>query len=172
MNRVASFVVPFVLAAAIALATSPAAQAAPPAPQPVTLPCATDISIQVLGNAQPAAAEGQTLVLVRAMWAPGGGIGPHTHPGTLVISVESGQFGFTLAEDQMAGEMTVMRSGEPGTPAVPEPMTPGQEVVLEPGDWVVETGMVHSARAVGDEPVSVVFSGLATTGQPLTTCVE
>jgi quercetin dioxygenase-like cupin family protein len=172
MVRVVRFMVTLVLVAASVLIASSGSLAAPPAPQPVTSPCATDMSIQVLGNTEPAAAAGQSLVLVRAIFAPGGGIGPHTHPGTLVISVESGAFGFTLAEDQMEGEMMVMRVSEAGTPVAAEPMAPGQEVVLHPGDWVVETGMVHSARAVGDEAAIVVFSGLAEAGQPLTTCVD
>lgn len=172
MVRFVRFTVMSMLVTAGVLTANSASLAAPPEPQPVTLPCATDMSIQMLGNTEPAAAAGQSLVLVRAIFAPGGGIGPHTHPGTLVISVESGAFGFTLADDQMGGEMMVMRSGEAGTPVAAEPMTPGNEVVLHPGDWVVETGMVHSARAVGDEPAIVVFSGLAEAGQPLTTCVE
>jgi quercetin dioxygenase-like cupin family protein len=172
MVRLVRFIGTLGLVAAAGLSTAAAGLAAPPVPQPVTLPCATEMSIQVLGNAEPATADGQTLVLVRAIFGPGGGIGPHTHPGTLVISVESGAFGFTLAEDHMDGGMAVMRSGEAGTPVAAEPMTPGGEVVLSPGDWVVETGMVHSARAVGDEATIVVFSGLAETGQPLTTCVE
>jgi quercetin dioxygenase-like cupin family protein len=155
----------------VGLSTPPGSAAAPPEPQPVTLPCATNMSVQVLGNTQPAAAEDQSLVLVRALFGPGGGIGPHTHPGTLVISVESGAFGFTPV-DEDAMTMTVMRSGELGTPAAAEPMVSGQETVLHPGDWVVETGMVHSARTVGEEPVAVVFSGLIAAGQPLTTCVD
>jgi quercetin dioxygenase-like cupin family protein len=172
MVRFVRFTVMSIFVAAGVLTASLPSLAAPPAPQPVTLPCATEMSIQMLGTAEPAAAQGQSLVLVRAIFAPGGGIGPHTHPGTLVISVESGAFGFTLADDQMDGEMMVMRAGEAGTPVAAEPMSPGQEVVLSPGDWVVETGMVHSARAVGDEPAIVVFSGLAEAGQPLTACVE
>jgi quercetin dioxygenase-like cupin family protein len=171
MYRFVSLVVTLVIVAVVGLSTTTDIAAAPPEPQPVTLPCATNMSVQMLGNAQPAAAAGQSLVLVRAIFGPGGGIGPHTHPGTLVISVESGAFGFTpVGEGNMA--MTVMRSGEAGTPAAAEPMVMGQETVLHPGDWVVETGMVHSARTVGDEPVEVVFSGLVEAGQPLTTCVE
>jgi quercetin dioxygenase-like cupin family protein len=171
MYRYVSLIVTLVIVAVIGLSTTTDSAAAPPEPQPVTLPCATNMSVQMLGNAQPAAAEGQTLVLVRAIFGPGGGIGPHTHPGTLVISVESGAFGFTpVGEGAM--EMSVMRSGEAGTPAAAEPMVMGQETVLHPGDWVVETGMVHSARTVGDEPVEVVFSGLVEAGQPLTTCVD
>jgi quercetin dioxygenase-like cupin family protein len=169
MHRLVILIVTLVLIAGGVTTAAPRSAAAPPEPQPVTLPCATNMSVQMLGNAQPAAAAGQTLVLVRAIFGPGGGIGPHTHPGTLVISVESGAFGFTPVHE---GEMTVMRSGDPGTPAASEPLTVGQETVLHPGDWVVETGMVHSARTVGDEPVEVVFSGLVEAGQPLTTCVD
>jgi quercetin dioxygenase-like cupin family protein len=135
----------------------------------VTLGCATDMRIQVLGNALPAATEDQSLVLVRAFFGVGGGIGPHTHPGTLIVTVESGQFGVTLEEEGM--EMTVTRAGDAGTPAVAELLTAGQETVLHPGDWFIETGMVHSARTVGDEPVQVVFTGLVAAGQPVTRCV-
>jgi len=117
--------------------------AAPQEPQPVTVPCATNVFAQPLGRGLPAAAEGQVLVLIRITIAPGGGIGPHTHPGTLVNAIESGTFGFTLVDH---GEMTVMRSGEAGTPAAAEAIVPGQEITLQPGDWFVETGMVHSAR--------------------------
>jgi len=171
MSRLAILIVTLVLVASGVVSTAAGITAAPPEPQPVTLPCATNMSVQMLGNTQPAAAEGQTLVLVRAIFGPGGGIGDHTHPGTLVLSVESGAFGFTpVGEDAM--EMTVMRSGDPGTPAAAELMVMGQETVLHPGDWVVETGMIHSARTVGDEPVHVVFSGLVESGQPLTTCVD
>jgi quercetin dioxygenase-like cupin family protein len=157
------------VAAGVVTATAESA-AAPPEPQPVTLPCATDMSVQMLGAAQPADAEGQALVLVRAFFGVGGGIGPHTHPGTLVVSVESGSFGVTL-EEESDMEMTVMRSGDAGTPAAAEPLSPGQEAVLNPGDWFIETGMIHSARTVGDEPVTVTFTGLVAAGQPVTACV-
>jgi quercetin dioxygenase-like cupin family protein len=109
--------------------------------------------------------------LVRAVFGVGGGIGPHTHPGTLIVAVEAGQFGVTLAEDS-AMSMAVMRvSDAPGTPAVEEMLTPGQETVLTPGDYFIETGMVHSARTVGDEDAVVTFTGLVEAGQPVTSCV-
>ena len=167
-RTVYSFVALVLLAGALA-ATRAGGVAAPPEPQLVTLPCATDMYVQPLGQTAPAAVEGQSLVLVRATFQPGGGIGPHTHPGTLVISVESGIFGFTPVD---AGEMVAMRSGEAGTPAVEVPLTAGQEVELLPGDWIVEMGMVHTARAIGEEPAVVVFTGLIEAGQPLTTCVD
>jgi quercetin dioxygenase-like cupin family protein len=169
MRRFVQLTVTLVLMSAVVLSAGRDSQAAQPEPQPVTLPCATDMRIQVLGNTLPAAAEDQSLVLVRAFFGVGGGIGPHTHPGTLVVAVESGQFGVTLEEEGM--EMTVMRAGDIGTPAVAEPLRVGQEAVLNPGDWFIETGMVHSARTVGDEPVQVVFTGLVAAGQPVTSCV-
>jgi quercetin dioxygenase-like cupin family protein len=169
MRRVVQLTLTLVLMSAAILAASATSRAAQAEPQPVTLPCASDMRTQVLGNALPAAAEDQSLVLVRAFFGVGGGIGPHTHPGTLVVAVESGQFGVTMEEEGM--EMTVMRAGDAGTPAVAEPLTAGQEAVLDPGDWFIETGMVHSARTVGSEPVQVIFTGLVAAGQPVTRCV-
>lgn len=169
MSRFAKFALSLAVMAGIAMSTG-AAQAAQPEPRPVTLACATDMRIHVLGNAAPAAAEGQSLVLVRAYFGVGGGIGAHTHPGTLVVAVEAGQFGVTLEDEGM--EMMVMRaSDDAATPAVPEPLTAGQETVLEPGDWFIETGMAHSARNAGEEEVVVTFTGLVEAGQPVTSCV-
>lgn len=157
------------LAAVGALAAGSVGGAAPPERQPVTLPCATNAFIQVFGRGAPTSAEGQSLVLARVTFEPGGGIGPHTHPGTLVQTVESGTLGFTLLEE---GEMAVMRAGETGTPAAAEPLSVGQAVELRPGDWFVETGMIHTGQAVGDEPVVLTYAGLFAEGQPLTACVE
>lgn len=170
-------IVALVLAAAAAAAAPMvgARAAAQPAPQPVTIPCATNVSAQVLGNAAPGSAAEQSLVLARIIFGPGGSIGAHTHPGTLVVSVESGTLGFTLMEDAASGEMgtmSVMRAAPAGTPAAAEPLAAGQEVELAPGDWFIETGMVHTARSIGEEPAAVLLSGLIEAGQPLTQCVD
>ena len=116
-------------------------------------------------------ADGQALTLVRAYFGVGGGIGPHTHPGTLIVVVEEGQFGVTLEEESDMGMMVMRASDDAATPPAEEMLMVGQEAVLEPGDWFIETGMVHSARTVGDEPVAVTFTGLTTAGEPLTSCV-
>jgi hypothetical protein len=68
--------------------------------------------------------------------------------------------------------MVIKRSGEPGTEVVDEALTTGVETELLPGDGFTEVGMVHSARAIGDEPAVVTLSGLITTGEPLTKCVD
>jgi quercetin dioxygenase-like cupin family protein len=161
--------VAFGLAAISTMLFSAPGSAAPPEYQPVTISCATNAFVQPLSAGTPAGVEGKSLVLVRVKFEPGGGIGPHTHPGTLAQTIESGQLGFTLLEE---GEMTMSRSGEAGTPTVEETIPVGEEVVLGPGDTFVETGMVHTGRTVGDEPVVLLYAGLFAAGEPLTTCVE
>jgi len=151
----------------VALAASSAAQ--PAEPQPVDLPCAENVRAQPLGRGEPANADGQTLVLVRTFFAPGGSIGAHTHPGTLVLTVESGTFGFTLLDE---GEMTIHRAGADGTPTAEETVRTGEEVEVTAGDWFVETGMVHTGRSIGDETAVTVYAGLVTTGEPITQCVD
>lgn len=168
MHRNARLPLALALIAAGALTVGTGASAQPE-PQPVTLPCATNVSAQVLGNTLPSNAEGQALVLARIVFGPGGSIGAHTHPGTLIVSVESGTLGFTLVDDH---PMAVMRAAGAGTPAAEEPLTTGTEIELAPGDYFVETGMVHTARSLGDEPASVLVSGLIEAGRPLTECVE
>jgi quercetin dioxygenase-like cupin family protein len=171
MQRFINVSLILVVLSAIGLAVATGTRAAQPEPQPVTLECATNMRALTLGTTQPASADGQSLVLVRAIFEVGGGIGPHTHPGTLVVVIESGQFGLTLAEDS-AMHMVVMRAADaPGTPAAEEQLMPGQETILEPGDYFIETGMVHSARTVGEEPAIVTYTGLVEAGQPVTTCV-
>jgi hypothetical protein len=148
-------------------ATATAAQDVP-APAPIDLPCVTNVSGQVL-NATPVGDGSQTLVLVRIILGPGGTIGNHTHPGTLAVTIESGSFGLTLADD---GEMGINRGGPASADATPEPMTPGQQYTLAPGDGFIETGMVHSAANLSDGDTTVLIAGLIESGQPLTQCVD
>jgi quercetin dioxygenase-like cupin family protein len=55
------------------------------------------VTLEFLNEGQPAAAPGQTLVLYRVTIQPGGsGIPLHTHPGATVLTVEQGQFVWTL----------------------------------------------------------------------------
>lgn len=169
MPRFGRFVAGLGLVAASVLAIPAAATAAPPEPQPIALSCATSAFVQPLSGGAPLGVEGQSLVLIRVIFEPGGGIGPHTHPGTLAQTIESGRFGFTLLEES---EMTMMRSGEAGAPAAEEAVPIGQEVEMGPGDSFVETGMMHSGRAIGDEPVVLLYAGLFRAGEPLTTCVD
>lgn len=140
-----------------------------PAGKPVDIPCATGVTAEMLGSGAPVEAEGKTLVSVRLTIAPGGGVDAHTHPGTLVATVDSGSLVFTLLHE---GEMNINRAASGGTPSVAEALTMNQETILEAGDWFLETGMVHSAFNTSDEPTVIIISGLIETGQPLTICVD
>jgi quercetin dioxygenase-like cupin family protein len=169
MSMLSRLIVGFGFIAVSLFATAGSSSAAVPAPVLAQLECTEDFYVQALGSTPATNAEGKNLVLVRVIIEPGGGIGPHTHPGNLVISVESGTFGFTVTDHH--NEMSFWRSGENGEAAIEQGVGPGEEAQLTAGDWIVEHGMVHSARAVGDEPAVVIFSGLVDEGQPLTTCV-
>lgn len=147
--------------------TSTAAQELPP-PQPIQLDCATDASAQVL-NSTPVGDGSETLVLARVLFAPGGSLGEHNHPGTLAVVVESGTLGFTLIDD---AEMVITRAATADTEATEEPVVPGEELVLDPGDAFIDMNMVHSVTNLDDGQTTVMFAGLIETGEPLTACVD
>lgn len=145
-------------------------QAQAQAGQPIELPCVSGVTVQPIGQSMPADANGQALVLLRLTIAPDGGFEAHTHPGTLIATIESGSFDLTQLDDS---PMTITRAPKDGTPSVTEPMTKGMPVTLAPGDWFVEmTGMVHTGYNHGSEPTVVLISGLVDPNQPLIQCVE
>ena len=122
------------------------------------------VHIQFLNEGQPAAAPDHTLVLYRVV-LDGGEIPSHIHPGTTVLSVESGTLSWTL----QAGTVSVIRPG-----AAPEQVAePGTEIVLGPGEglWYDADG-VHTARSAEAVPVSVLISALLETGQPAITLTD
>jgi quercetin dioxygenase-like cupin family protein len=146
------------LAIAVALPASAQAGAAQAS-------CISGVEAQVLGATQSEHAPGYTLVMARLTFEPGGTIGAHTHPGTLVITIESGTFGLTLLSDD---HMQITRAGSDAE----EMAVQGEEAVLEAGDGFVEMGMVHSARNLGDDELVVTVTGLVENEQPLTQCVD
>jgi hypothetical protein len=168
-RRIAALGVILVPALALMLAPSSIAGAQEnPPPQPIDIPCATNASAQVLG-ATPIGDGSQTLVMARVIFAPGGMISAHTHPGTLVVSVERGLLGFTHLGDR---EMIVNRAATADTEATAEPLPHGEEIAINPGDSFIETGMVHIGANISDGETTVLLSGVIETGQPLTICVD
>jgi quercetin dioxygenase-like cupin family protein len=109
-------------------------------------------------------APGQTVYLVRFTFQPGAEIFPHRHPGTSVIGVASGSFGWTLLQ----GTAHVVRGSASGAPEPAEDVTaPGTEVILAPGDALFyEDDVVHTARGAGDEPAVVLVTQVLTAGEP------
>jgi quercetin dioxygenase-like cupin family protein len=125
---------------------------------------APGVTAEVFAGAPSARAEGQTIYLARFTFAPGSEIFPHSHPGTVVIAVDSGSLGWTLLQ----GTAQVVRGAGTGSTEAEEITEPGTEVILEPGDAMFyEDDVVHTARGAGDEPTVVMGTLVLETGQPL-----
>ncbi|MBA3414769.1 MAG: hypothetical protein H0U10_06055 [Chloroflexia bacterium] len=136
------------------------AQDATPAPA-----AAVGVSAQLLGIGQPAAAPGLELTLRRITIAVGGSIPPHSHPGALVIFVESGAFGYTA----LGGTIELTRAAVDGTPAPAEEMPTGTEVILNPGDRLFVEDPMDDVRNAGEDELVLLVSGLTRVGEPFTT---
>ncbi len=143
--------------------TSAIAQDATPAPTG-----AVGITIQMLGLGPTTSAPGLELTLRRTVLAPGGRLPDHTHPGALVIYVESGSFGYTA----LGGTAELTRAAVDGTVTPPETMPMGEELVLTPGDWLFVEDPRDDIRNAGDDDVVLLVAGLTQIGEPFTTFME
>ena len=126
---------------------------------------APGVTAEVFASCPSARASGQTVYLARFVFQAGKEIFPHGHPGTTLLGVEAGSFGWTLVE----GTAHVLRGAGAGSTDPAEDITePGTEVILEPGDEIFyEDDVVHTARGAGDEPAVVMATLVLTTGAPL-----
>jgi quercetin dioxygenase-like cupin family protein len=126
---------------------------------------APGVRAEVFAGAPSQRAPDQTVYVARFVFQPGGEIFPHGHPGTVVLGVASGSFGWTLVE----GTAHVVRGAAAGATGPIEELTaPGTEVILEPGDAIYyEDDVVHTARGAGDEPAVVLGTLVLTSGEPL-----
>ena len=126
---------------------------------------APGVTAEIFAAAPSAVAPGQTVYLARFAFKPGAEIFPHGHPGTTVLGVASGSFGWTLVE----GTAHVVRGAAGASPQEQEDVTEaGVEVILEPGDAIFyESDVVHTARGAGDEPAIVLGTLVLETGAPL-----
>jgi uncharacterized cupredoxin-like copper-binding protein/quercetin dioxygenase-like cupin family protein len=164
---VAGFVVVMLMLAAITgWGAAPAlAQESTPAAGPIAaMELAPGVTAEVYAGAPSVRAEGQTVYLARFVFAPGAEIFPHRHPGTTVLGVQSGSFGWTLLE----GTAHVVRGAAAGGTETEDITEPGTEVILEPGDAIFyEDDVVHTARGAGDEDAVVLGTLVLTSGEPL-----
>ena len=132
-------------------------------PAPEASGALAGVTIEPLGSGMPEAATGRALSLLRVTLAPGASIPPHTQPGAILVVVESGAFGFTLTE----GEGQLSRGAGMGTPSAAASLTPGEEVILNPGDAVFhDQDGWHTGRNAGDEPVVLLIGTLFDPDQP------
>jgi quercetin dioxygenase-like cupin family protein len=145
--------------------TTPPASTTPPTGPISTIELAPGVTAEVFAAAPSDRAPDQTVYVARFVFQGGSEIFPHSHPGTTVLGVESGSFGWTLLE----GTAHVVRGAAAGSTGPVEDITePGTEVILEPGDEIYyEDDVVHTARGAGDEPAVVLGTLVLTTGEPL-----
>jgi quercetin dioxygenase-like cupin family protein len=163
-KRIALVALVALVAAVGCFARGMAAPEATPGPIAVTQ-LAPGVSAEVFAGIPSQRAPGQTVYLARFVFQPGAAIFPHRHPGTTVLSVASGQFGWTLVQ----GTAHVVRGAASGAPQPVVDLTnPGDDVILQPGDAIYyEDDVVHTARGAGETPAVVLGTLVLTTGQPL-----
>ncbi len=125
----------------------------------------TGATAEIFASAASVRAADQTVYLARFVFQPGSGIFPHSHPGTTLLGIESGTFGWTLVE----GTAHVVRGAGTGTTEPVEDITePGREVILNPGDAIFyEDDVIHTARGAGVDPTVVMARLVLTSAQPL-----
>lgn len=162
-----TLVVPLVAALAILAVDQQArAKATAPAKGPIAVnELAPGVTAEVLAAAPSAGAPGQTVYVARFVFKKGASIFPHSHPGTTVLGVASGSFGWTLK----AGVAHVIRGAGAGATGPVEDLTkPGTDVILKAGDAIYyESDVVHTARGAGKTGCVVLGSLVLKAGAPL-----
>jgi quercetin dioxygenase-like cupin family protein len=149
----------------------PVASEAPAAPAgPISVvELAPGVTAEVFAAVPSDRAPDQTVYVLRFVFEPGSEIFPHSHPGTGVLAVESGTWGWTLLE----GTAHVVRGAAAGNTAVEDVTEPGTEVLLEVGDAIYyEDDVVHTARGAGDDQTVLLATGVLTAGEPLVMPVD
>jgi hypothetical protein len=146
-----------------------AAQDATPAPAVTRVEASPGFFVETFAVAPSARAPGQTVYVTRATVLPGTEVAPHRHPGTTVLAVESGRFGWTLVE----GTAHLVRGAGTSGTTVEDVTTPNTELILEPGDAMYyDDDVVHTARGASDEPTILMGTFILETGQPFTIPVD
>jgi quercetin dioxygenase-like cupin family protein len=112
---------------------------------------AVGLTSVVLAQMEPAVAPGQSLQLVRVEVAEGATVAPHTHPGSIVLCLESGSPTFGVVE----GTVTMTQAATVATPEAATQLAAGDEIQLQPGDCLTfdATQTVHTLRNTGGPAV-------------------
>ena len=121
------------------------------------------VTTEALGSLPSAGAPGYTLVFLRITMQPGANIPAHSHPGDVVVVVQSGKFGTSFVR----GQGTVTRAAAGGADPVTETLKAGDSAVLLPGDSLAYGGSAgHTMSNAGDTPLVLLVSALLADGQP------
>lgn len=132
------------------------------------------VTVETLGHGPSGTAPGYTLQLIRLTFAPGGRIAMHHHPGDAVFYVESGDIGWTTGSGTALLSRAMAGTPSAGaTPAAPEPLSAGSEVLLHAGDAVFyDQDVTHDVRNPGAEPAVVLYAAIRAGDQPGITFTE
>ncbi len=144
------------------LSARAAAQEATPPPDPER------VVGELLGVGQPTSTPGMELILRRTTIAPGGGLPPHSHPGSLLLVVDAGTWGYTA----LGGTIQLTRAAVGSTATPSEALPIGTEVLLTAGDWLFVEDPQDDIRNAGEEDVVLLIAGLTPVGEPFTTFME
>ncbi len=120
---------------------------------------------ELLGTGQPTAAPGMELVLRRTTIAPGGGLPPHSHPGSILLVVDAGTWGYT----PLGGTIHLTRAAVDGTPTPAEEVPIGVEVILTKGDALFVEDPQDEIRNAGEDDVVLLIAGLTPVGEDFQT---
>lgn len=116
------------------------------------------VQVEALGAIAPDAAADRSLAFLRITLPPGSRIAGHSHPGTVIVVVDSGLF----ATEFTRGEGVVTRLG--GAEAA---IVPGDEQLLTPGDSLAYDGTAaHTMVNPGDAPLVLLVSALLDPDEP------
>ncbi len=122
----------------------------------------------ILGAGQPTSTPGMELVLRRTTIAPGGGIPPHSHPGSIVIVVDAGTWGYT----PLGGTIQLTRAAVDGTPTPAEEVPIGVEVILTKGDAIFVEDSEDEIRNAGEDDVVLLIAALTPVGEDFQTMLD
>jgi len=121
------------------------------------------VATEALGSLPAAGAPGYTLVFLRITMQPGANIPAHSHPGDVVVVVQSGKFGTSFVR----GQGTVTRAATGGADPVTVTLKAGDSAMLLPGDSLAYGGSAgHTMSNAGDTPLVLLVSALLADGQP------
>lgn len=120
-------------------------------------------TVEALGGGPSGLAADHALVLLRITMEPGANIPPHSHPGEVVLYVESGTFGTTFVD----GSGVITRATTPGTPAATEQVTTGSENILKAGDSLAYSEeAAHTMVNAGEDTLVLLVSAILDPTQP------
>lgn len=119
----------------------------------------------ILASALPTSVPDMELFLRRTIMTPGGGIAPHTHPGSIILMVDAGTWGFT----PLSGSVGLTRAAGDGTFLPPEEPPLGIELILTAGDSVFVEDIEDEMRNAGEDDVVLLIAALIPMGEDFQT---